>query len=190
MRSYISWFFLISMFAANLLGQVTEKTEPWLFVEVPRDVILPVVAVQPNCPIRFEQIRYLAGVKGGGITSYRLRNVGLKPIRRFIVATTDGSEFEWWRDSGELVSPGAIVPQSDDPRVKVVQLTDKLRTDLKFQGPMKGILVLMVVSVEFADGTKFSDEATYEGLKFFMDKTSEAMFKQEQLIKGRAPKPK
>ncbi len=188
MTSYLKAVLLLSVFAANVLGQISEKTEPFLIVRVPRDIILPVIAVQPECPLRFENVGHYAGLKGGAFTSFELRNIGPKPIRRFKVASSDGSEFEWWKDSGEFVLPGDKVPEPGNSNNKIIPPTKRIQSDLKLKGPMRGIVVLMVVSVEFADGTKFQDEIAYEKLNSFLEMASDAIYQHEQLRKEQTPR--
>jgi hypothetical protein len=43
-------------------------------------------------------------------------------------------------------------------------LTDELRKKLKLQPPMKGVLVLMVIRVEFTDGSLYDDEPVFLAL--------------------------
>ena len=176
-------FLILCMLPISIFSQKSVSDGSAEFVEVPREIILPVVAVQPNCPIQFEKISHLAGVNGGSFTGYQLRNVGSKAIRRFIVASSSGAVFEWWRNSGEVVSPGEVVPQISDDQVKVVHITDKLSADLNLKGPMKGIIVLMVVSVEFVDGTKFEDKATYDAMKSFVERVGDALYQKERMGK-------
>ena len=183
-------FLIIYIFTTSVFAQTAKRAEPLLIVQVPREIILPVIAVQPNCPIRFENVEEFAAIKGGSFTSYELRNVGVRPIRRFTIASSAGMRFEWARNSGELVLPGEIAPQPDDDRIRIVPITDKLRTDLSLIGPMRGIVVLMVVNIEFADGTKYDDEATYQGMTVFIDKLGDALYRQEQLEKQQIGKPK
>ena len=84
-------FLAVSVFAINVLGQTSQENERFVYVQVPRNVILSVIAVQPNCPIAFEEVGKFAALSGGVFNSYRLRNIGTKPIRAFTVATSDGT---------------------------------------------------------------------------------------------------
>jgi len=180
MPTYLKLALLSVFFVVSVFGQANKKLESLLFVPVPSDVILPVIAVQPDSPLHFENVGHFAGIKGGAFTSFDLRNISSKSIRRFKVASSDGTETEWWKDSGAVVRPGERVPQSNNPNIKTVQLTPKIQSDLKFDGPMRGIVVLMIVSVEFDDGTKFQDQETYEKLNSFLELVNNRIYREKQ----------
>jgi hypothetical protein len=51
-----------------------------------------------------------------------------------------------------------------------VPLTDSLRKELHLDVPMLGVSVLMVVRVEFFDGTVYDDTSTFKSLQaYFKD---------------------
>lgn len=79
--------------------------------------------------------------------------------------------------------PGQLVQQIDNPRIKVVPLTDKLIGDLNLKNTMKGFRLLMVVKVEFADGSSFNDEETYSAMTDLLEKLNEALYQKERLDK-------
>lgn len=141
---------------------------------------LSVVALQPNCPIQFEEVTRYAGVEGESFSSYRIRNDSAKQIRRFTVATSHGEEYTRGGNSGELLMSGQLVTEAEDERIKIVSLNDKLRDKLKFKGTMQDIIVLVAVSVENTDSTKFSDEVTYKSLQTYMGKVFDAVHEKEQ----------
>lgn len=178
-------FLAVSLFSISVLGQASQENERFVYVQIPRNIILPVIAVQPNCPIAFEEVGKFAMLTGGFFNSYRLRNIGTKPIRAFTVATSDGTEIGLPRDLGRVVLPGELVPEPSDSREKIVPLTSDLRDRLKLTGPMRGMVILIVVNVEFTDGTSFHDEATYKAMTAFMDKIGDAMRDQEEMRKNR-----
>lgn len=68
----------------------------------------------------------------------------------------------------KLLMPGEKAEGTDD--VEIVSLSNELRDKLNLKGPMRSILVLMVVRVEFADGSTYSAESTYEALKKYTEK--------------------
>lgn len=57
------------------------------------------------------------------------------------------------------------MPQEKDERSEIVPLSKELSEKLRLKEEMKGIVVLMVVSVEFSDGTKYDDEKTFKARK-------------------------
>ena len=66
------------------------------------------------------------------------------------------------------VPPGELVP-SDGDQTEPVALTGELRQKLKLQEPMKGLVVLMVVRVEFTDGPVYDDEKVFKSMLAYMD---------------------
>ena len=159
-----------------------DKTKFVEFVEVPRDIVLQVVAFQPNCPIRFENVRYLSLLSGGTSNSYELRNVGSKPIRSVTVASSTGAINTFVRETGVVALPGELVAKASNdptlckncPKEKIIALTDELREKLRLTPPMSALVTLMVVEVEFTDGTKFSDKTTYEAMVKYLDGLDDA----------------
>lgn len=168
----MSLLLVCSAITINAQERNTQKKE--LFVEVPRELGLPTVAYQPNCPLQFENVKLLAGVDGGGVKSYNLRNRGTKPIRSISIGNSNGER--WSRDVASQfgpVMPGQLVPDmSDDDWIQVVPLTKELREKLELQGPMRAIIVLMVIRVEFTDGTFYDDEPTYKALQSYLENLS------------------
>ncbi len=146
---------------------------------VPRENILPVIAYQPDSPIEFLKVETLAGVESSGWQQYRFRNRSSKPIKAYKIATMftagTGSSigFEASSPQGYFL-PGETYPkdnalESEPTQVEIVPLTEALRKEKKLKG-MKAVLIFLVVKVEFADGTVFDDEKTYQALaKFFED---------------------
>lgn len=139
------------------------------FVTVPREVGLVTVAYQPDCPLRFERVSFLAGIEGGGTTTYDLRNSGTKSIRAFTVGDSIGNRLSWDvpRSRGP-VPPGELAPLDGD-QTEPVALTGEVRQKLKLQEPMKGLVVLMVIRVEFTDGTVYDDERVFKSMLAYMD---------------------
>jgi len=166
---------------ASVFGQNGESK----YVEAPREIVLQVIAVQPGCPIKFEDVRYFVGVNGGGTGSYQLRNIGTKPIKSVTVASSGGAINTYSREKGVLVMPGQLVPDlipdcENCAGLDIVPLTNELREKLKLKGPMQTIAVLMITNVEFTDGTKYNDEKTFDAMKKLMEKASDALEQQKQ----------
>ncbi|MDQ3748174.1 MAG: hypothetical protein M3367_04030 [Acidobacteriota bacterium] len=187
MKHLIKAFLLICICATSILAQQVEQPIR-KYVEMPREIGLPLIAVQPDCPIKIEEVRLVAGVEGGFGDSYQLRNISTKPIRSITIASSSGASTTYARETGVLVMPGQLVPKVSEKYLKckecvkdeIVPLTDELREKLKLKGEMKSIVILMVVSVEFTDGTKYNDEKTYEAMQVLMDDLGEAMRQQKQ----------
>ncbi|MDT4952967.1 MAG: hypothetical protein QOJ02_1105 [Acidobacteriota bacterium] len=139
-------------------------------VMVPPEIILPVVVSQPDCPLQFENVVLLKYLNGLGGEAYQLRNRGTKTIRSYMLATltTAGTGDETTTDKS--LKPGQTSPPPHEgDEVEVVRLTDELRDKLKLRGPITGVIFFMVVRVEFADGTVFSDELAYKALREYFE---------------------
>jgi hypothetical protein len=111
--------------------------------------------------------------------SYRIRNRGSKPIRSFTIAglTSGGTGFKWgWGGSPteRVLMPGEFVP-SDVQEVEILPLTKEMRKMQKLEGPFEGVSILLVVSVEYADGSRFNDEAASNALEHYFDKVAGKM---------------
>ena len=168
---------------ASVFGQNGESK----YVEAPREIVLQVIAVQPGCPIKFEDVRHFVGVEGGGSNSYQLRNIGTKPIRSITVASTTGAINTYSREKGVLVMPGQLVPDlipvcKGCGEREVIPLTNELREKLKLKGTMQTIIVLMITNVEFIDGTKYNDEKTFNALNNLLEEAGEALNQQKQRV--------
>jgi len=144
------------------------------FVSIPREVAFPVVAFQPDCPLQFENVILLARPEGGGDPSFRLRNRGIKPIQAatFAMWTSagGGSTGNWsGKTTSQLVMPGQLVPLSEEEEREIIPLTKELREKMQLNGPMKAVVVFMVLRVEFSDGTVYSDEQTFKSLEKYLN---------------------
>lgn len=184
MKCY-EWFLLISLAPISFSAQSPRPADERASVQVPRNISLSAIAVQPNCPLAFEEVGHFAYVTGGFFNSYRLRNIGTKPIRAFKVATSSGAEMGIPRELGLIILPGELVPEPGTERDIIVPLTIDRRNHLKLAGPMKGLVILMVVNVEFTDGTSFHDEPTYQAMRTFMDKIGDALRERDEIRKNR-----
>lgn len=160
-------------FSQSLQGeQATVKR----YVVVPREIALPVIVSQPDSPLQFENVKYLAKIGGGGGPCFQLRNRSSKPIRTVsfaVLLPPDGGWLDSWpgNNSGAVVMPGQTVPLSrDEGQGEVIPLTKELRNKLKIREPMKVVAILMVVRVQFVDGTTYDDESTYNALQNYFDK--------------------
>lgn len=68
--------------------------------------------------------------------------------------------------------PGDKTPGDDN--AEIVPLTDELRDKLKLKGPMRALVVFMIVHIEYADGTVYSAESTYKAFLKYGDELWEA----------------
>jgi hypothetical protein len=134
------------------------------FVVVPPERVLMTVASQPESSIEFEEVRFLVGLDGGGTPSFIVRNKGAKPIRAFTIGGPDWTRTWSEQFTKRLLLPGETAFTADDD-IEVVPLTNHLREKLKLNGPMKAILTVMVIEIQYADGTAYDARSTYEALR-------------------------
>ena len=177
---FLTLLFVIS-FSCTVNGQDAVRLQkPRAFI-TPSEILLPVVASQPGCPLKFENVRSIFYVdRAGTAETFDLRNTGSKPIRNFTVAsyTSYGGMWSKSRPKSELqrlvLSGEDAGPIGGEEEVEIIPLNDELRTKFKLTDrPMGGVVVLMVVRVEFADGTVFSDEKASKALEAYFKKLGE-----------------
>lgn len=181
----ILFFLLIVVVTGLPLTAQTNRSKPTEFVEVPRDVVLQVIAVQPGCPVRFEEVRYLASTMGGEGSSYELRNISAKAIRSVTVASSNGAVNTYSWNNGVLAEAGGLIQKaSNNPslcnqcqKTKILPLTEELRTKLNLIPPMRGVVTLMILEVRFMDGFVYSDAETYGALTKYSDKLDDLLRK-------------
>ena len=173
------WFILCAGAVITVSGQQFETLDDQKFVVVPRDQALIVVVSQPDCPLKFEDVKLYENMRGAWIKSFKVRNQGTKPIRNYTVAAIGSDEWSWEPpNSSDRIMPGQIAPPlGPDQKVEILPLTNTLREKLKLQGPMKAIVALIVVRVEYEDGSLF-EEKGYESQKDYF----------EEVILGNVPR--
>lgn len=178
MRYFITTLCLPSLLALSQIAHA-QQLEKHRYVVVPREEALISVAVQPDCPIKFENVRMLARLGGGGGVDFRMRNVGEKPIRSISYANWNTFGTGGWsgwpgKITDELVMPGQLVPLSTgDSQGEIIPLTEALRSKMKLGGSMKAVIVLMIRRIEYADGIVYEDQAQAERLRALMEKVGE-----------------
>ncbi|HKO42013.1 MAG TPA: hypothetical protein VJU84_01880 [Pyrinomonadaceae bacterium] len=170
-------------FTAFGQGEAPPKKDQ--YVLVPREVGLVTVAFQPNSPIQFENAQWYVGVEGGRFYTYDVRNKGNKAIRWIGIGDSTGNRWTWGVTPGEQpIKTGHLIPGwGKHPAIQIVSLTNELRQHLKLQGGMKGITVLMVIRVEFADGTVYDEEPIYRALLTYVENLQGKLDHHDQLIR-------
>jgi hypothetical protein len=149
-------------------------------VSVPREISLPVIAYQPNCPLKVSYIDLRRYLDGGGQVILKYRNEGDKPIKGYTVAyvTSLGTGMKsvvTRLNPNEWIKPGEELHAAGPFRDQLIPLTDELRKELDLKGPMQGIFVFVMIRVEFSDGSVYDDEKVYEALKAHFEKLSKCM---------------
>lgn len=171
--------FTIAVLTAGifLIGTASaqEKKDPSKHVVViPTQVISPLVAYQPDCPLRIEDIKlFQFATGGGGSQSFKIRNAGTKPVRSYTVGTWNSAGTGW---QIEKTVPGGLLPGDvsvpDGDKIEVVGLSKELKQQLNLDGDMQAVVVFVVLRVEFADGSTYDGEPLYRALKAHLNKIS------------------
>ena len=142
---------------------------------------MPLIAVQPDCPLQFDRVERLMNVDRGGADIYRLLNRGSKPISGFTIAylypNGNGGSRGWNR----YLRPGEYAEDTIEGKThRLRPLTDALKDKLDLRGPMKGFVIYFVESVEFADGSSYKDETTYKALRLYLEDLGEKVYQAER----------
>lgn len=181
-RSIALFIMLFCLFdTAN--GQENKQGESGGYVIVPNELVLLVIASQPEAPIRFEEARLLMSVDGRDLAiTYNLFNSGPKPIRHLTAAmwtsfgtggTLTGSGPSSGTNTGKLIQPGETIKEHGNHRI--VPLTTKLREKLKLRDTVNAMVILMVKSITFTDGTIYSDESTFKATQSYFERLSDKL---------------
>jgi hypothetical protein len=169
----IGFFILVLPISATSFQNGSDGEIPKCVV-APADQALVAVASQPDSPLVFENVKALACYGRHGITSYQLRNRGTKPIKSFTIAgwSSEATGFKWgWGASTpeEMLMPGQLAPIKEKP-IEIVPLTVETRRELNLNGSLEGVMILMVVKVEFTDGTSYTAESASKALENYFEK--------------------
>jgi len=176
--------------------QAQQQAEPKenRFVEVPPDVAFLMIASQPGSPIGFKDMKLLVRIDNqpGGVSG-KIYNAGTKPIRYVslmlvgssgAVSVLGGSGPMSGAGRNELLMPGEEIQDETPP--EIVPLTKELKEKLNLRdGRPKGFFVLMVNSVTFGDGTKYTDEKTITPVQTYLEALGEKFETMEYSTKKR-----
>jgi hypothetical protein len=177
MKTYPLFRSLLVLFllATTAPAQENEPQAKAKYIVVPPENTMIVTAAQPECPVRLEEAKLIVNIdkRWDFRFLYDLYNKATKPIKSISVIfwTTEntGGTLTNGLNGVTLLSGHRIVSELQTEQREVIPLTDKLRKDLKIDGKMKSVVILMVEKVTFVDGTQFSDTRTFNGLKQFFD---------------------
>ena len=150
----------------------TTDSNPVKVITIPRTLVLPVVVDQPGCPMRLEKVSFVSLLEGGsGDVEYSFKYTGAKPLQSYTIAWLTiggaGAVFTYKaKNAAEKIQPNESIPKlhPDPTSVENVPLTDELRRKLRLDGPLQGIAILMIVRLDYADGTGYNDESIYKEL--------------------------
>jgi len=198
MKSSSFSYFLIPLLLAISSGariQAQPQTQPEenRYVVVPPDFVFLLIASQPGSPIGFKDMKLLARIDNRGTAvSGKIYNAGTKPIRYVSLMWGGPGGVGTLRGSGpmsgavrtELLMHGEEI-QDDNPP-EIVPLTAELKEKLNLCGGRpKGFFVLMVNSVTFGDGTKYTDEKTTTSVQTYLEALGEKFESLEYSTKKR-----
>ena len=179
----IALFLLLFCLSNTAAGQENKRGERGGYVIVPNELVLLVIASQPKAPIRFEEARLLMSVDGRDLAvTYNLYNSGAKPIRYLTAViwtsfgtggTLTGSGPSSGAITDKLIQPGETLKENGHHRI--VPLTTELREKLKLRDTVNAMVVLMIKSITFADGTVYSDESTVKATQSYFEGLSDKM---------------
>ena len=153
-----------SLLVPPLFAQQTIEEKSGRYVTVPADVVLLVIASQPDCPLLIESARVLRSLEGDspGFYSYQLRNIGTKPIIGYTLSVwnTDaaGSTLNPVTLAGELVPNQTMRYPFLHQEPDLVPMSNELRQKLGFDVPLRFVAVIMVEHVRFSDGSSYDDD--------------------------------
>lgn len=108
-----------------------------------REIVMPLVAVQTDCPLQFERVERLMNVDGGGANIYRLMNRGSKPITSFTISylfpNGNGGSSGWPKAGSRLVGPGEYVRTESKDRLRDPATQRRLEGQAGSSRPDEGI---------------------------------------------------
>lgn len=177
MRRLVGFLLIACTSQASFIAAAQERsTQIERFYVEPPEVVSVVIGFQPDCGLEFTKALVLRGVESGVAYTYQVRNKGSKPIRSYRVAalTSIGTGSEWGfegKDPDRYLLPGYTIPTSDlNNLIEIVPLTDELRAKRGVREPLKGVVIFIVVRVDYSDGSKYDASAQYQALKRFFDR--------------------
>jgi hypothetical protein len=176
MRYIIAATMCILFFNTENFAQQKFQAEKKQMAIVPSEIIFLSVASQKDCPLQIEDAKYLLDTNADykHKIQFEVRNISSKPIEDFnIVAVrssgTINSILHPWRSANSL-----LMPQSKTECYKknlpyeIVPFPKELNQRLQLKGKVRGIVILLVQEVLFADGSRYKDEGSVEALsKYF-----------------------
>lgn len=179
--------------SARIQAQQSQPAEN-RYVVIPADSVFLLIASQPGAPIGFKDMKFLARIDNRRTQVYgKIFNAGTKPIRYVNlilvgssggVSTLAGPGPMSGAIRNELLMPGEEIKDDEPPQI--VPLTEELEQKLSLKGgKSKAFFVLMVNSVTFDDGTKYTDEKTISSIQTYLEALGEHLETMEYTTKKR-----
>jgi hypothetical protein len=158
---------LMITFLFAVAGNAQQKLVPEVKYDFV-DYIMPVIVSQPDCPLKVEYA-IVAKQTTGNSVFYKVKNVGNKKVHDYTVAT-------WFSDNtgnvltgimpngSNLIKPGQTVNGIPDSLL----VSDQNRKTGEVEKTGKGLKVIvfvMIVEIEFSDGSQYSAVGTRNALE-------------------------
>jgi hypothetical protein len=160
---------ILVLFGATVsAGQVQTSSKDSLT----SDSILLLTAAQPQAPIRIQEARLSFTTDRTQLEiSYNIQNVGEKPIRYVTpvmwTSLGTGGTFRPVQQRNGLLMPGDVIRNGST----TLKVSDKVAQTLK--GSVQVLVVLMIESVTFGDGSVYSDDKTSKALLHYFENLSD-----------------
>ena len=176
MKIAVRLFLMLALALCTFIRTARSQSDLPEYVVAPSESVLLAVASQPDCPLLIEEPVLLIAAKPAlqPIFRYRLRNISKKSVLRYSLVFwtsngTGGSLGNSGSPDTQKIMPGDVW-QPPRESMRVVSLSDPLRSTLKLTGPMRSVTVLMVRRVVFEDGTSYNADSTSDALGQFFEK--------------------
>lgn len=169
-HSYLRVIMLVGIYYwLGLSCAAQDKPNP-TYYRVPREAVLTVSVVQPNCPLRVEKAINYGYPDGGGSFEFQLKNIGKKMIVAFEVEGMGndglGQTWESWKLA---IKPGSRFKVGGRQGLKEIPVKEKVRKEIKSEKKIRGVLYFIVRKVKFADGTEFNETEIANRLGKFLE---------------------
>jgi hypothetical protein len=123
--------------------------------------VLPVIAVQDDCPLMIESFAITFELNHRYAPVYRVKNVSSKNITSYRIAQIfdvgSGSMKYGVMPMNKILVRGQTVGTFDS--------NDNLSGPPAYEGKLKAVAFIMIVSVSFEDGTSYTAEKLYDTFK-------------------------
>jgi hypothetical protein len=176
---------LILSLPSFLSAQQKDKDE---YVAIPIEIVLLTTTSPPGCPIQFENARLLMNVQQESYAfSYDVRNVSAKPVAHWepmfwtslgtggtLISEADA------RKEGQVLLPGEVFRGSSPG---LVPLTDELRKRLNLDKASRGLVVLVIKTVVFQDGSRYENSSFVAAVRSNLEQLATDLNRLENITK-------
>ena len=150
------------------------------YVVVPSNSITLTVASQPACPIEIAESKLLNLADGSrrAAFQYQLVNRSTKAINYVSVYAinstgTGGGPLYNGHTLQKPLMPGEKIVMGE-ASARIIEPSAELTAQLKFDGPLRAVVILVIEKVKFTDGSVFNGMKTVKELEnYFIDINSE-----------------